>query len=334
MIKLLKIILVVLTILLAFVGIALGVYFLFPWNGEFFKNSSKEFAVPGLDTAFTPQGFSQIDDTHWLISGYMSDGSPSRFYVVDTNSGNSKYITLLDGTYDFTGHVGGVQVVGDTIWTVSGTDDGGYCYRFMLDDVMQAISGDKIVIEDKFATNNGADFVFHYDNMLWVGEFYRDGNYITDDTHHIKVRSGETNPAVVFGYNINENKQYGLENIKPVKALSIRGLCQGMDVTADGHFVMSTSYSIPDSNIYYYEDVLNNPSHSTISVNGDNIPLWFLDEEALISTTNAPSMAEELVVNGDKVYILFESACKKYRLVNRKKLSDVYSLPLEKLNKQ
>jgi len=42
-------------------------------------------------------------------------------------------------------------------------------------------------------------------------------------------------------------------------------------------------------------------------------------------------MAEELVVHDGNVYILFESAAKKYRLFNRKKLTNVYSLPVSAL---
>ncbi|MBE5735110.1 MAG: hypothetical protein E7361_01515 [Clostridiales bacterium] len=333
MLKKLKVLLIVIASILIAIMLALGIYFLFPWNGEFFSNATKEFAIPGLDSNFTPQGFSEINDNTFLISGYMSDGSASRLYVVNSDSGDNHYVTLLDNGADFTGHVGGVQCYGNTGWVVSVTDEGGYCYRFNINDILNANSGSKIDIIDKFATNNGADFVFEHEGLLWVGEFYRDGNYVTDATHHIQTRSGETNPAVVFAYDIDESKAYGIDSVIPVRALSIRGLCQGIDITNEGKFVMSTSYSIPDSNIYYYENVLSEANHSNITINGSVVPLWLLDEESLISTTNAPSMSEEVVVKGDKVYILFESACKKYRLVNRKKLTDVYSLPISSLEK-
>ena len=64
-----------------------------------------------------------------------------------------------------------------------------------------------------------------------------------------------------------------------------------------------------------------------------SLPLWYLDNNALISTTNAPSMAEELVVHNDRAYVLFESNAKKYRLLNRKRIKNVYSLPISELNK-
>ncbi len=329
----LKITLIVLVSIMVTIMLALGIYFLFPWNSTFFDSATIEFAIPGLDTSFVPQGFSQIDEDKYIISGYMNDGSASRFYVVDTELGVHKYITLKCGGEDFVGHVGGVEIVGDTVWTASSTDKGGYCYRFSLSDVFDADNGDSLDIIDQFVTNNGADFVFAHNNMLWVGEFYRDGNYETDDSHHIQTRSGETNTAIVYGYAIDEDQPYGLASVIPQKALSVRGLCQGIAMTADGKFVMSTSYSIPDSTVYYYDSVLDEPSHSTITVGDVVVPLWFLDDQSLISTTNAPSMSEEVVVSGDKVYILFESACQKYRIFNRKQLSNVYSLPLSQLEK-
>jgi len=40
-------------------------------------------------------------------------------------------------------------------------------------------------------------------------------------------------------------------------------------------------------------------------------------------------MSEEIVVENDKIYVLFESASKKYKLFNRKKLDKVYSLMVD-----
>ena len=91
---------------------------------------------------------------------------------------------------------------------------------------------------------------------------------------------------------------------------------------------MSTSYSIPDSNIYYYKDVLSEDQHSTIRVGLKDVPLWYLDEEALINSIQIPAMSEELFVKNDRVYLLFESACKKYKFFNRVRIDSVYSFAL------
>ena len=42
-------------------------------------------------------------------------------------------------------------------------------------------------------------------------------------------------------------------------------------------------------------------------------------------------MSEEIAIKNNRVYILFESAGKKYKMFNRKQLKNVYSLSLDNL---
>lgn len=324
-----KITTIVLSSILALILIFLGVYFLWPWNKDFFNMASKEFEIPGLDTKFTPQGMTIIDGSdRFLICGYMTDGTPSRFYLVSSGQ-VEKYFTLTQAEEDYDGHAGGVVSKGSTIWVVGDK----HCYRFSLSDVNRCDNGGKVAILDSFKTNNGADFVFESNGVLWVGEFYKQGKYETDASHKLTTRSGETNNALVFGYKIDESKGYGLVSQAPLpdKALSIRGLAQGIAVASDGRFVMSTSYGLPDSNIYIYKNVLAEEKHGTVSIGMHTFDMWFLDNDSLLNTINTPSMSEELVIKNDRVYVLFESGAKKYRLYNRKKLSNVYSFEINNI---
>lgn len=332
----LKITISIISVVLALILIFLGVYYFWPWNKEFFDNATEEFAIPGLHTDFCPQGMTKIAGyNQYLISGYMNDGSPSRFYLINAEDDSViKYVTLNINGKKYDGHAGGVVSFGSTLWTVSQADGKGYAFRFSLSALHAATNGDEVLIQDCFETYNNADFAFAYDNYLWVGEFYKKDKYETDSEHRLKTRTGEINPAIVYGFPINESYTYGLQKNFPQKAISIRGLCQGIAVTNDGKFVMSTSYSIPDSNIYYYENVLAEDPHNTeFKIGHTFVKLWYLDNDSLISQSNAPAMSEELVVENDRVYILFESASKKYKLFNRKRLSNVYSLPLTYLEK-
>lgn len=312
------------------VFVTLGVYYLWPWNKKFFDNASKEFAIPGLDTSFVPQGIDKIDGQNkYIISGYMGDGSASRFYIYDVDSDTSTYFTLKQGEEFYYGHAGGVASAGMTIWTVGDKK----CLRFSWEDVREVENGGSVQVIDAFDTPNGGDFVFDHKGTLWIGEFYKEGKYETDKSHKLKTTSGEENPSLVFGYTIDESASSGLLSKVPSKLLSIRGLCQGMSIDSKGNFVMTTSYSVPDSNIYYYKDVFKKECDMNYFIGKHTIPLWFLDNNSLISETNAPSMAEEVVVVGDRAFILFESNAKKYRLFNRKRLKNVYSLPVSALNK-
>ena len=326
-----KITVIIISILFLCIFAFLGVYYLWPWNKAFFDKATQEFVIPGLDTKFVPQGFDKIDGSEkYIISGYMSDNSPSRYYIIDENGGVEKYFTLTSSGEDYVGHAGGVASSGSTLWTVGDK----MLYRFMLSDINKVENGGKVEIISTKQLSNGADCVFIYDKYLWIGEFYKEKDYETSQTHRLETRTGEINPSLVYGYRINESMSNGLYEDSPSKLLSIRGECQGIAVTADGKFVMSTSYGLKDSTLYYYNNVLDEERHDTFVLGKKMTDLWYLDGESLISEVNAPAMSEELVIKNNRVYILFESACQKYKLFNRKQLNNVYSLDLSVFDNQ
>ena len=332
MLKGIKITIIVLCILVVLFGAVAGVYYWFPWHRNFFNNADKEFAIPGLADGFVPQGFTEIEGYNkYLISGYMDDGSPSRFYVVDIETKQvEKYVILkIDSGKNYDGHAGGVASYGSALWTVSMADNGkGYAFCFNAIDVINAENEDSIAIRDYFETYNNADCVFVQDDMLWVGEFYREKSHITDEEHIKTTSSGDVHKAMAYGFNIDISYKCGVKNKFPQKALSLKDLCQGIAVTAEGKFVMTSSYSISDSTIYYFNNVLEEENAATTKIGLTEIPMWYLDDNSLIYSEKIPSMAEEVVIRDDRVYILFESSCKKYKKVNRTRIDSVYSLPI------
>lgn len=332
MAKGLKVSLIVFVIILVLLVSTVGVYFFWPWHRDFFKNADEEFDIPGLDTEFCPQGMTELlGYNKYLISGYMDDGSASRFYVINAETKEvEKFVTLKINGKNYNGHAGGVASYNDSIWTVSYENEVGYAFRFKVSDVLNANNGDAVELRDKFKTQNRADYVFVHDNFVWVGEFYKPKKYETAIEHHIETRNGEINRAMIYGFEIKENSSNGgIFDTYPAKAISVGDQCQGIAITKDGHFVVSTSYSIPNSKIYYYEDILNQTAHGTFKPGTKEISLWYLDGKSLINEEEIPSMSEELFVKNDRVYILFESACKKYKLYNRTRLDSVYSVPVK-----
>lgn len=331
--------LVVIGIVVVLLMSAVGVYFLWPWNRDFFDKAKKEFDIPGLDENFVPQGLSLVDgtDDDFLICGYMSDGKPSRvYYISGENHENVKYVTLKlsDSGDDYVGHAGGITCEGNSIWVCGD----GYIYRLLFSDINGADDGERIYMKAYMSIGNGADFVCANNGTLWVGEFYKKDKYETATGHHLKTRSGETNRAVAYGFTIDQGRGIGLEyhtsnSIVPKRALSLPDLTQGMSFTSDGKILLSTSWSIGDSTLKYYNNVFSEDAHSTVKYGGYTINLWYLDNEALISDTKIPSMSEEIVIKNDIAYILFESGCKKYSFVNRKSLKNVYSMPVSYLKK-
>ncbi|MBE7075923.1 MAG: hypothetical protein E7375_02490 [Clostridiales bacterium] len=306
----------------------LGIVLLFWYFGDsyptFYANAEKEFEVAGLEDGFTPQGLCYEENSKtFLSSGYMKDGSASRIYVIDGEEGKTtKYFTLNNGEEDYSGHAGGIATDGTNVWIVGD----GYLFRFMFADIELVENGDSIDIIDGFKTGNGADFITVEENFLWVGEFHKDGKYDTDESHHIETENS-TNKAIHFCYEINSANEYGIKSTTPVKALSTGSLVQGMEITTN-KIILSTSYSLPNSHIYIYENIFTT-AEETFDYNGTPIDLYVLEEVNLLEDIEAPCMSEELAIADGRVYVLFESACKKYGMVTREALKHVYSLDIE-----
>lgn len=321
-----KIAIVCVSAFLAILFIALMIYYFGASFPQFNKLSNKEFNIPGLDTHFCPQGLTYNNNHEvFMVSGYMSNGDPSRVYFVKNNEDYAyKFVTFTLNNEKFTGHVGGVATHQNYGWLASDKK----VYRFSLTDALNAENGTAIEIIDSFETNNGADFILTDNNKLIVGEFYREKNYATEESHKIKTDNNKINPAISFIYTINQDNLGGVESVNPEAAISSIGLVQGMTFTKDGNIVLSTSYSLPASKLYVYNNVLNKPATKTFNINNTDIPLYMLDDNELVKTIVAPCMSEEVVLKDNRVYVLFESACKKYKLFTRTRLTNVYSLDI------
>lgn len=295
---------------------------------QFYPIAKAEFEIVGLESGYTPQGLTYESNSNiFLTCGYMKDGSASRIYVVDGQSKETtKYFTLKNGETFYTGHAGGIATDGQSVW-IAGD---GKVFRFAFTDIETVTCGKYINIIDSFESQNGADFLTVENNNLWVGEFHRNGNYNTAETHHFKVSDKETNMALSFCYTINSSKEFGLENTTPTKALSTGSLVQGMEIT-DNKIILSTSYSLSNSHIKIYNNILKSTADTTFEINEEKIPVYILDSNDQTKDIEAPSMSEEITIANDKVYVLFESACKKYEMVTREQVRNVHSIALDNL---
>ncbi len=308
-------------VLIAIIGFAIFWYFgaSYPYYDKYAKN---EFNIPALGEGFIPQGlcFDENSNTY-LISGYMNDkNKPSRIYII--NDVETKYITLTLNGDDYFDHAGGVALYGNIIYVVGD-------HNLNLLDRQTAFSAEnsnKIEIQTQIEIPNGADCVATNQNgELWIGEFYRKGNYDTPEAHHIVTPDGSQNMAVSYCYNINE---YGLVENVPSKGLSTTGLVQGIDFTSGGDVVLSTSYSLPSSNLYYHKNPFST-IFKYIEIEGKQVPIYVLDSSNLVKKIEAPCMSEEICIVKDKVCILYESACSKYKMFTRRRITKVQSIPLE-----
>lgn len=136
----------------------------------------------------------------------------------------------------------------------------------------------------------------------------------------------KANYALGYLYSIDGEKQGGVVDLEAV--LSLPEKVQGLTLTAGGKLVLSTSYSIPDSKLLVYENVFKEETNKTFNYQGKEVPLYVLDDSKLAKKYTLPAMSEEIVLVRGRVYVLFESACNKYKLFNRTRTKNVYSLDI------
>ena len=280
---------------------------------DYYKASEKTFVIPDADNGFIAQGIAYEDNYGcFLVTGYMNDGSPSPIHAVCKQ--NSKFLKsvsmkLEDGT-PYYGHAGGIAVYGDNIYIAGGSD---HClYVFSLGDMKDAVSGASITAKGRFELKSENDhinaaFVTVYDGKILVGEFYREQNYKTLESHHVEV-SGGTNRALAVAYNLDETAQFGISP-EPVEAFSLPDQVQGMCFNGDNVYV-STSYGMAFSHVYNYS--LQGLASGTMNVLGKETKTYFLDDRSLVSDSKIAPMSEEIEIVDGKMYVMCESASNKY----------------------
>ena len=248
----------------------------------------------GLNDNYVSQGIAVTNDGKYVFtSGYMSDKTHSRVYVIDTETDTAKYVRFTVNGKLSKGHYGGMAVSEKYNSLYIASDD--KLYMVDLDKVMSANNGEIIDITSHLDVNNQASFVFTDDNYLYVGEFHDGGTYVTDNEY---TYNGVTHYAIIGVYNI--------ETLELTKVYSIIDKVQGFAIAPSGGLLFSTSFGLNDSHFYYYKEstVLN--TNDTY----DRVPLYFLPEADLV--IKAPAMAEDLDYCNGKFYTNFESSCNKY----------------------
>lgn len=334
MLKRVKILIIVGAVVLV-LAIALGVWYFGAAYPDF--PAKDRFKIPGLDVDFMPQGICRVDAKGvWLVSGYMWKGGASRVYVVDEISGEAKkYFTLtdVDGSTKLTGHFGGIASSGNELWVASE----GYVYHFYYDRVSAIHDGGTINVVDRFDSETGADFCYCNDEVLIVGEFYREKKYAVKG-HELTRDDGEINHAYALAFKLGDGK-YGLDTdstgaVKPVIAYSLPDLVQGFCITVDNKIVLSTSYSLPSSNLYVFDMNLTSYTRPAgkITILDTEVNLVALWADKATQAVKVSNMSEGLEFYNGEVYVLYESAAHFYRNFTRTRNEYVQSFKLSDLD--
>ena len=326
-VKKLSIALGVVGVFFAALFVFLMVWFFGASYPAFDKIAEETFTIQGLKEGISPQGLCALPagyEYDFAMSGYMVKGEPSRIYLINSETNESKYITLTRDGKEVTSHFGGVTAT-DNFLIVA---DGKYITRVSLDEALFAENGQAIEIHDQLELDINIAFCYYEreEDLLFVGEFYREKNYKTDKSHHL-TKDGETNYAFVYVFVGDESGLGGIQIGQPYAVLSVRGLVQGIAVSQDKIY-LSCSYGLPDSKLYTYSNPLHGGEEYT-DLHG--VPVYRLDKDNLISTLTMPCMSEEICFKDGKLYILFESLCNKYKNFVRVRMDKVVAIPLEKI---
>lgn len=286
-------------------------YFRLP-VAEYYRNSEKTFVIPGLSDGMILQGLAyDTDSGDFYITGYRTDGQASQVSLVNKESGREvKRLWLADENGQvFTGHVGGLTVNGAYVYVADNTG----LLVFSREEMQKAADGDSVRALGGFRTEADGDslgvaFMHAENGYLYVGEFYREANYPTPDSHKYTTVAGDKNTALILAYRLDETAEFGISPVVE-KAYSIPGLVQGMCLDAQGRICLSTSYGPAFSHIYLY----NEPKQEgEITVLGQTVPRYVLDSSVLRKDIKIAPMSEEIVVVDGKLYTMCESATNKY----------------------
>ena len=308
------------------VFLGLGVFVCVWFFGEsypaFDGAARAEAPLPDLSDGFCPQGACALpanaEGYEYAVSGYYKAGVPSRVYLIGENK--QGYVTLTKEGSALDTHFGGVTSTENYLIVASDRE----LVRVPLSAVYAAAAnGGAVAVTDVLNTGIPNAYCAVYGNTLYAGEFYRAGNYETDKSHHITV-NGETNRAIVYCFEVDENAEGGVASKTPFAALSVRGLVQGIAVTPD-YIYLSCSWGLADSELCRYRNILGGDADTALN----GVPVYFLGEEEAAGVVYAPSMAEGIFLQGDRLCILFESGTNKYKFFVRRQTWDITSIPLD-----
>lgn len=276
---------------------------------EFFNFSAPGAYVPGLKQDLISQGMAFIPASRWpaypagvyVISQYRQDKKSSMLSFI--NAADNTFIKSVvlynaDRTA-YSGHCGGVAASKNYLWVASDS----YLRRLPIQSVIEADNRTKVFFADRFKTTSNASFCFYSNGILWSGEFYYASGYPTDDSHQSTARDGTTQNAWISGYKLDASDLIPADKyvndstaVTPDYILSTTNKVQSACQLLNGQLILTRSYGRNSySSFYFYNNVLSEPAHSTRTVNGVSVPLWYLDEKSMKSYQEPNLMITEVV---------------------------------------
>lgn len=228
-----------------------------------------------------------------MISEVHHERHNSVMYVVSEKT--KRHVTTL--VFDDKSHVGGITFDGEYVWVAKGGNRKVEAYRYedlksLVRRYEESTFLGKPVYE--FMGDATSSFIACYEDNIWVG------------THN----ENSDERGVLVGYSLDNADNAGLNDSHQI--IVIPPLANGaafMEVDGVVYLAVTTSYGRhKDSLLHIYK-------------------AKFSDEEVLdfqeYKILKLPPMAEEICVNGEQIYFLFESGATTYSTVESYKCNNI-----------
>lgn len=335
---------IILLIVSTFIGLFLNIYlFMAIYRPAAYGKSMKlrEFVcdIPELSSGYAPQGIGySAEKDMYIATGYAKDNE-SVLYLIKDNVPTRVYIADKDGKV-IKGHAGGITCAKDFVYMANGSE----LQIFSLDSLTRASGAERIKAIGTKAVTNTAAYV-STDSLgenLFVGEFYRAGNYETDKRHYYTTPSGSENKAIMSCYTLNADGSILGE--EPKYAVSVPGLVQGATVYVNpldrsiSKFFLSRSYALVDSKLEYYDGITYTGQNITLDfpaapeLGEVSVALYYLDNGKggnMTKSLTLPAFSEDLTMVNNRVVVTNENACNKYIVGKFFGGGKVYSYPID-----
>ncbi len=221
-----------------------------------------------------PQGICLTDD-YYLITAYSSEDedTPGCMYVFDRDTG--EYLVTFG--MKSKSHLGGLTYDGMNVWICHSDSKAleriSYRYIKKVAECKPKAFVDATGLFKEYRVTNMPSCVAAYDDKIWVA------------THNPYFNS------IMIAYEYRDNKLYAMDYYRiPEKV-------QGIAFDVNGNIYLSTSYGREKSSYLKVYDDVDALSHAP------NKPMIKVE---------MPPCSEEICMSDNKVYILFESASRKY----------------------
>ncbi len=304
-----------LALLAALILLGARLYFRIPVSG-YYRASQRSFLIPDCGRGFVAQGIAYDEQSGcFLVNGYQKDNVASPIYIIAPEArkpDKTIRMAMPDGS-DYTGHAGGIAAYGDYVYVADGGEH--RLLVFSRQSIYDAAEESSVAAIGTFDTSVsdadyiGPAFVTVDGDRLVTGEFYRNPNYPTPESHKFTTLAGDYQQALAVEYELDPQAQYGIVPT-PAKAYTLPDLAQGMCFDG-GKIYVSTSWGTAFSHIYQYDE-------SRLQLQGNialldvELPLYSLDSGALLVDGVIAPMSEEIVVVDGNLYTMCESASDKY----------------------